>query len=71
MNQSLSHPVFRVGEGLRDAVAVPGQESLDRNAFSASGVIISVIRQNQDFQLPSLARPVSSAEFLEFFQALT
>ncbi len=53
--------------GLRDPVTVPGQKTPDCDARSAAGVIVSVIGQNEDFQLLSFTGSVDGAQFLEFF----
>jgi hypothetical protein len=56
--------IFWTCQGLLDVVPLLSQEMSDDDALSAPGVVVSVIRQNQDFKLLSLTRPVNGAQFL-------
>src|SRR5881227_2605680 len=59
--------ILGTGRRFCDAVTVPGQKTLNGDALSAAGMILSVIGENEDFEFLSFARPVDGAQFLKFF----
>src|SRR6476661_1083363 len=59
--------VPRTSREFCDTVTVPGQKTLNGDALSAAGMILPMIRQNEDFEFLPFARPVDCAQFLKFF----
>ena len=59
--------VLGIHNGIRDPVPGVFQKRLNLNAPADAGVIVAMVRENQDFEIMTFTRLVKGAQFLKLF----